>query len=166
MIAFTGCWGPTYSHTSDATFNFAKLEKYQIVLDKSEKKSVRIHPSVRQQIDKSITEHMQRLGYQRGFPLPPDFTVSYRLESVWDPSLSEDEIRQRLGFSGSHFPDADPRARDYQVLSLVVEITALPEHKVVWSGRADDVQYDMGKTGWSLVSKAERIIREFPPEYK
>ena len=155
--------GIKYSNTHDANFQFAKMESFQIVTDRSDRAAVRIHPQIRQQIDKVINQRMQQLGYRKSYPQQPDFAVAYRLESSWDPRLSAEEIRQRLGFSGGNFPDADPRARDYQVLSLVIELSSPADGKVIWSGRAEGVQYELGRSGWELVHSAEGILTDFQP---
>jgi hypothetical protein len=138
---------------------------YQLVPDVSDKAVIRIHPMVRAQLDKTLTKALDDMGYTKAYPQAPTFVVSYRVESAWDPRLSPEELRQRLGWSGGNFPDADPRSRDYQVLSLVIEFGSPEEKKLLWSGRADGIHYTPGGSGAELIEAAERILAEFPTAF-
>lgn len=162
-LLISACNPVKYESTTDAKFRFAEMGTYQITPDNSGKASVRIHPEVALQLNKEINSTLKELGYTKEYPLPPDFLISYRLESQWDPRLSADEIRQRIGFSGSAIPDADPRARNYQILSLVIEVYSTKEHRVVWNGSANGVSYNNSRSSSELVGATETILKKFPP---
>ena len=109
-----------------------------------------------------VESKLTELGYSPSGLNAPTFTVSYRLEAKWDPRLGPDEKRQRLGFSGSSFPDADPRARNYQILSLVIEISSTAQNKLIWSGKASNIDYVSGGSGRALFEAAEELLKQFP----
>jgi hypothetical protein len=161
-IALFGCNTRQLSHSPDPSFNFAAVTTYQIIPDRSGKESVAIHADLRKRISKVIDDRMLALGIARAYPQTPHIAVSYRLEAAWDPRLSPAEIKQREGLSGSRFPEADPRARDFQVLSFVIEMGSPALKKQVWIGRGVGVRHETGKSGAEVLDAAEEIMKQFP----
>lgn len=159
-----GCSSITYDTAQDQNFRFGQLGTYAIVSDWTNQAVVRIHPNATPFINKVIEQQLQRLGYSRSYPGTPDFSVTYRLESEWDPRLTEEQKRQRLGFSGSHFPDADPRARNYQKLTFVIEMASPKHKKWIWRGAANGVRYAPGDSGFALSQVADELLKSFPPK--
>jgi Domain of unknown function (DUF4136) len=161
-VCCTACSGVTYRTESVSPDRLGKATTFSIVSDWSGKANVRIHPKAMKVLNNRLNNRLQKLGYTRAYPGTPDFIVTYRIEAEWDPSLTDSEIRQKLGFSGSRFPDADPRARNYQTLSLIVEVASPNEKRLLWRGKASGFEYHPGDSGYGLVGLCEKLLGDFP----
>ncbi len=162
ICALFGCSTRQLSHTPDPAFNFGGAKTYQITPDGSGKESVAIQSDLRKRIAKVIDDRMQTIGTLKAFPHTPDLAISYRIEVASDPRLTPAEMRQKEGFAGSHFPEAAPRARDFQVLSFVIEIVSPALNRQVWIGRVTGIRHETGKSGVEVLDAAEEIMKQFP----
>jgi hypothetical protein len=88
----------------------------------------------------------------------PDFILNVRLESEWDPRVDAAKQRSLKGLNNSVFPDADPRARTYQLRKLVMEVTSPDGNEVYWQGVADGVLNEKIDGGRSQLEAARKLI--------
>lgn len=162
FVCLTSCTLSNVEYLTEGNRPPVTSNLYQISFSKEGRNStiLKINPYVAREMERSIISTLAP-AYMESMGQKPDFRINVRLESDWDPRVGNDRQRTLKGINGSVFPDADPRARNYQLRRITLEVVSTRVGELFWRGTASGVLNEKIDGGKSQIAGIEKLLAEF-----